>query len=130
VGPVARTGVLLALLLAAGCGSDGSAPAQPRYDLTITYWPTGRGGETRTATLTCDPDGGSHPDPGKACDALLEHEDALDPLAGDVACTQIYGGPQLATIAGAGGVHATLARTNGCEIARWAALADAVELPR
>jgi hypothetical protein len=96
--------------------------------VTITYWPVGRGGESRSATLTCDPDGGSHPNVAQACDALLTHEDALKPVAGDVACTEIYGGPQLATVSG-GGVQASFNRTNGCEIARWEALAPLLELP-
>jgi hypothetical protein len=120
---------LLVLALASGCG--GTEPAgddrPPRYDLTITYWPTGRGGEARTATLTCDPDGGSHPDPVRACDALLEHEDALEPVAGDVACTQIYGGDQVATLSGAG-VNASFSRANGCEISRWDKLAPLLDL--
>ena len=120
---------LLPLVLAAGCGSGAGPSSTPRYDVTITYWPEGRGSDPRSATLTCDPDGGSHPNPAKACDTLLAHEDALKALAGDVACTEIYGGPQLATIAGAD-VHATLSRTNGCEISRWDALAPVVELAR
>jgi hypothetical protein len=115
------------LVLLVGCGSNAAPSSAPRYDVTISFWPDGRGGETRSATLTCDPDGGSHPDPAKACDALLQHEDALHPVAADVACTEIYGGPQLATIAG-GEVHATLSRENGCQIARWEALAPVVEL--
>jgi len=129
VGPLARVVLCLVLVLVAGCGSGAGPSASPRYDVTITYWPEGRGSEARSATLTCDPDGGSHPNPAKACDALLEHEDALNPVAGDVACTQIYGGPQLATVSG-GGVHALLSRTNGCEIARWEALAPVLELAR
>jgi Subtilisin inhibitor-like len=129
VGPLARAALAVALLLAAGCGSGGhAAPAQPRYDLTISFWPQGRAGESRTATLTCDPDGGSHPEPPKACDALLGNEDALKPVPPDVACTQVYGGGQMATLAGAG-VHATFSRANGCEIARWDALAPLLELP-
>jgi len=120
---------LLPLVLVAGCGSGAGPSASPRYDVTITYWPAGHGNEARSATLTCDPDGGSHPNPAKACDALLEHEDALQPVAGDVACTEIYGGPQLATVSGSG-VHALLSRTNGCEIARWEALAPVLELAR
>jgi Subtilisin inhibitor-like len=121
--------LLAALALLAGCGSDGSGgSSEPRYDVTISYWPIGRTGEPRTATLTCDPDGGSHSDPSGACDALLQNEDALKPVAGDVACTEIYGGPQLATITGPG-VHATFSRENGCEIARWDALKAVIELP-
>jgi len=119
--------LLLVVAVVAGCGSAAGSRAR-RYDLTISYWPTGRGGESRSATLRCDPDGGSHPDAAAACDALLEHEDALQPVARDVACTEIYGGPQLATISGPN-VDATLSRTNGCEIARWEALAPVVELP-
>ena len=122
-------GLVAILVFLVGCGSGAGPSSSPRYDITITYWPEGRGGEARSATLTCDPDGGSHPDPVSACDALLQHEDSLKPVAGDVACTEIYGGPQLATITGAD-LHATLTRTNGCEIARWEALAPVVELAR
>jgi len=118
------------LALAAGCGGTEAVgdDRAPRYDVTIVYWPTGASGESLQATLTCDPDGGTHPDPNGACDTLLENEDALEPVAGDVACTQIYGGDQVATITGAG-VQASLSRTNGCEIARWDALADVLVLP-
>jgi hypothetical protein len=126
VGPLAR-GFLLLIVLA-GCGSEGGASSTPRYDLTITFWPQGSASDARTATLTCDPDGGSHPDPATACDALLAHENALAPVAGDVACTELYGGPQLATISGAT-FRAHFDRTNGCEIARWDALKPVLELP-
>jgi Subtilisin inhibitor-like len=124
-----KIALLLALLaLFAGCGSDGSGgSSEPRYDLTITYQPAGAAGDAQTATLICDPDGGTHPDPAKACDALLEHEDALKAVPGDVACTEIYGGPQVATVVG-GDVNASFSRSNGCEIARWDALRPVLEL--
>ena len=134
VGPLARKGLLLSLLVAAGCGSgtgggDAAEPsAQPRYDLQITYWPEGKDGQSRTATLTCDPNGGTHPDPAKACAALDAHPEALHPVPGDMACTQIYGGEQVALIEG-NGVHAIFNRSNGCEIERWNALAPVLELP-
>jgi hypothetical protein len=120
--------LLAAIALLAGCGSDGSGgTSEPRYDVTISYRPTGAAGGEQTATLTCDPDGGTHPDPAKACDALLQNEDALEPVPGDVACTEIYGGPQVATIVG-GDVNASFSRSNGCQIARWDALKAAIEL--
>jgi hypothetical protein len=120
--------LLAALALLAGCGSDGAgSSAEPRYDVTIVFWPEGADGQSRQATLTCDPDGGTHSDPNGACDTLLENEDALEPVAGDVACTEIYGGDQLATITGAG-VQASFSRANGCEIARWDTLRPVLEL--
>ena len=133
MGPLARAALAFVLLAAAGCGSGGGGsqaepPAQPRYDLTITFWPQGRDGPSRTATLTCDPDGGTHPDPAKACAALLAHPEALHPVPLDMACTEIYGGDQVATVEGAG-LRAVFKRTNGCEIARWEALAPLLELP-
>jgi hypothetical protein len=119
---------LAALTFLAGCGSDGAgSSAEPRYDVTIVFWPEGADGESRQATLRCDPDGGTHSDPNGACDTLLENEDALEPVSDDVACTQIYGGDQRATITGAG-VQASFSRANGCEIARWDALAPVLEL--
>ena len=133
MGPLARAVLLLCLLAAAGCGSstgggDAAEPPQPRYDLQITYWPEGKDGESRTATLTCDPDGGTHPDPAKACAALDAHPEALHPVPGDMACTQIYGGDQVALVEG-NGVHAIFNRSNGCEIERWDALAPVLEIP-
>ena len=132
MGPLTSAALVVGLLLAAGCGSVGDVsdrPAEPRYDLTITFWPAGRDGPTRTATLTCVPDAGSHPDPEKACAALRAHPQALDPVPPDTACTEIYGGDQVARVTGAG-IQASLNRSNGCEIARWDALAPLLELPR
>ena len=43
-------------------------------------------------------------------------------MPGDVACTQIFGGPAVATVSGTlrgEPVRATFELTNGCEIARW-----------
>ena len=119
--------LLVILVLLTGCGSaSDSGGSAPRYDLTVIYWPNGPDGESVEATLTCDPDGGTHPDPDGACAALADNEDALEPVPGDVACTEIYGGDQVARITGS--VEASFSRANGCEIARWDALKAVLEL--
>lgn len=95
-------------------------------DLTITLDESGEG-PVRTFRLSCAPTGGDHPTPQAACDALARAGiAAFDPVPPDLACTEIYGGPQRATVEGvvAGTpVSGTFARNNGCEIARWEALA-------
>ncbi len=133
-----RAAVCASLALAlAGCGGTDEPPAGEADEVTaatmldVTVWPDGPEGEERRATLTCDPPGGTHPDPERACAALAENRDALDPVPDDVACTQIYGGPQEAEIDGAVDgepVSASLSRQNGCEIARWDALAPVLTL--
>ena len=80
-------------------------------------------GATTAWTLTCDPAGGTHPDPAAACRILQAHgATALPPVRKDVACTQVYGGPQRATITGTWQgrpVRSSFSRVNGCEISRW-----------
>jgi len=135
---VTRIALGLVLLAAAGCGSStggGDAaepPPQPGYDLQITYWPEGKDGQSSTASLTCDPNGGTHPDADKACAALGAHPEALHPVPMDMACTQIYGGDQVAEVKGVGpdgmAVRAVFNRSGGCEIARWDALAPVLEI--
>jgi O-acetylhomoserine/O-acetylserine sulfhydrylase-like pyridoxal-dependent enzyme len=83
-----------------------------------------------------DDDGSRGPDPvkqltvdcGAASDSAACGEAAkvtaadLAPTPGDRACSQLYGGPQTASIRGTlrgRGVDATFSRINGCEIARW-----------
>jgi len=80
-------------------------------------------GTTTTWQLTCDPVGGDHPDPSRAC-AVLQTVGAryLPEVPEDLRCTQIYGGPETAHISGTWGstvVDANLSRTDGCQIARW-----------
>jgi hypothetical protein len=79
-----------------------------------------------TWRLTCDPAGGDHPDPATACRVLAEAgERSLPPVAKDRACSQVYGGPQTATVSGTWRgqpVLSTFTRTDGCQIGRWNAL--------
>jgi hypothetical protein len=92
----------------------------------------GPGAEPTRWTLICDPPGGTHPDPGGACRAIGDADDPFAPVPADMMCTQVYGGPETAEITGTWRgerVAATYRRTDGCEIARWGALA-AVLAPR
>lgn len=68
------------------------------------------------------------PDPVAALDAVQRHgEDIFFPKPGPPkVCTQQYGGPQLAVVTGwflGREVHSRFSRTDGCEIARWRAMA-------
>jgi Subtilisin inhibitor-like len=98
------------------------SPAGPTTELTIVV-DLGQGGTPTTWRLTCDPAGGSHPDPVGACQALeVNGASALPPVPKDRACTMIYGGPERATVTGTWNgrdVASTFSRTNGCEINRW-----------
>jgi hypothetical protein len=120
----------------AGCGSDDgeavvtatttTSSDAPRTSLTITV-DRGDGEPPVESALACDPPGGTHPDPEAACAALAELDpEAFMPLAADQMCTQIYGGPETATVRGTwrgARVDASFSRQNGCEIARWDAVA-------
>ena len=106
-------------------------PDPPATVLTVTFWPEGRTGPAQEAELTCDPDGGTHPQPAQACKALRGNADALAPLPPDSICTQIYGGPEEAEITGTldgEQIQATFSRQNGCEIDRWDRLASVLQL--
>jgi hypothetical protein len=102
-------------------GSDGTGSTA----LSIVV-DDGRGGVT-TWTLTCDPVGGNHPDAEAACRALTRSGvSALPPVPKDRLCTQVVGGPDVATVTGTWkgeDVGSRFNLRNGCEIARWKALA-------
>ncbi|HWS58264.1 MAG TPA: SSI family serine proteinase inhibitor, partial [Actinotalea sp.] len=108
-------------------GPEPSPSGTVAAELVVALDETG-GGQVVTTTVTCAPAGGDHPDPQAAC-AALEQPGAIEafaPVPPDVACTEIYGGPQTATVVGTVDgeqVDASLSRVNGCEIARWDALA-------
>ncbi len=127
-----------------GCGSDsgddaagdgGGSSSEPRpepaTEVTITFWPEGKDGSSQEATLTCDPAGGTHPNPEKACELLAADPAALEPVPPDTACTMIYGGPEEATIVGVVNgeeVDAAFNRSGGCELDRWDRMAAVLQL--
>ena len=118
----------LAVLALAGCGAEdgGGAPVGPApvTRLTVRVDPDGRGPDpAKEARVRCG-DG-----PGCAAAAKLRPRD-LEPVRPDVACTELYGGPETATIEGTldrEQVDARFSREDGCEIARWEKVAPLLE---
>ena len=119
-----RMALLIAVLVAAvGCGaSQGASSATPATQLTISFWPEGRGtGAPTKWTLRCNPAGGTLPRAAAACRQLLELPKPFAPLRRGLICTDQYGGPQQALITGTfkgARVWTVLALRNGCEISR------------
>ena len=124
------------LVLAAGCATQIAEPAGPNPGTTtMPETPSASGatdltivvrdgtGKTSTWRLTCDRHGGNHPDPEAACRVLEANgAAALPPVPEDKVCTQIYGGPETATITGTWQgrqVLSQFARNDGCQISRW-----------
>jgi hypothetical protein len=91
--------------------------------LHVTVWPSGAGHmPKKTYTLTCAPTGGTLPHRVDACRRLARLKTPFAPTPQNVACTQIYGGPQVAVVTGrfrGRSVRATFNRRDGCEIDRW-----------
>jgi Subtilisin inhibitor-like len=116
--------LLIALLVAAvGCGaSQGAAVATPETQLTISYWPEGRGSsDPETYTLRCDPDGGTVPRAATVCNKLDTLERPFARPSKNIMCTDQYGGPQQALITGrhkGNRIWTVIGMRNGCEISR------------
>jgi hypothetical protein len=116
------------LILASACSTNAEPepseqPPQEGTNLTITVRNEAQVDEW---TLTCEPDGGTHPDPRQACVFLdLAKQWGQDPFAptpADAICGQVFGGPQTATVTGVWDgkpVDAKFDLANSCEISRW-----------
>lgn len=114
---------LVAVVALAAC-AGGSASTSTATSLRLTYWENGRdGGAPVVWTLRCDPARGTLPRPARACAKLATGGPKLfAPVPPNTACTEIYGGPQVARVVGTvegTRVWATFTRMNGCEIERW-----------
>ena len=124
-----RMALLIGVLVAAvGCGAaQSSSSALPDTQLTMSLWAQGHGkGEPTRWTLRCNPAGGTLPRPAAACRRLAAMTAPFAPLRDDLVCTDLYGGPQQAVIAGrhqGRRIWVLLSARNGCEIARWNQLA-------
>jgi len=118
--------VVVAVLAAtlSACGKDAASDSSSSAGTTLTITViASEGAEPQTYRLSCDPVGGDHPQPAEACAALdTAGAKVFEPVAKDQVCTELYGGPQTATVKGTydgDKVDATFSRTNGCEVDRW-----------
>jgi hypothetical protein len=97
-------------------------PAGPT-ELAIAVWEGGRqDGPKQEYTLTCDPPGGTLPEPERACVELAAGAIDFEPVPADAVCTMIYGGPAVATVTGTAygkPIDAEFSRENGCQAERW-----------
>ena len=123
-----RTALLLGpLLLLPACAgtpreSDVAVPsADARTELVVSFRADPKVAPSVT-TLRCDPPDGEHPDPTKACADLAAELDPFHSVSADSLCTEIFGGPQTATVRGTyrgRDVVLDLSRTDGCTTAQW-----------
>lgn len=129
---------LLLLIGLTGCAAPpGGSGAEPSSgapapssamadDELLLVLDRGNGTEPERYTVSCDgaPDG-DHPDVSAACSHLAPLVEPFAALPSELACTQIYGGPETARITGrwnAADVDLEVSRTNGCLIAQWDSL--------
>ncbi len=119
--PLSLAAVCAVALLAACGAEDGEGPERPppadRLELEVSLDPDGPGGKPRQSeSISCGPDSG--------CDEAAAQltTEGFEPTPPQTACSEIFGGPETATIAGTLGgepVSAELSRANGCEIERF-----------
>ena len=133
---VARTltaGLAALALLAAGCGDEDDdsssryvpdTSAEDPY-LEVTLDPDGKGGEAEQVEIAGCTDGAS------ACAEVKTLSAAdFEPVPPNVACTEIYGGADTASLQGTldgEDVSATFTRENGCEIDRFERIAPLLQ---
>ena len=118
----------LVALAATGCAGRSAetvpgltAASPPNTKLEISVSIGGSEAPTKSWTLEC-PDGGTLPHPERACAKLAVMDDPFAPVPKDKACTQVFGGPEVADVTGTfrgKPVNAHFEKGNGCEIARW-----------
>jgi hypothetical protein len=140
----ALAGWAMAVALLAGCGEsdDATAPVRPAAgSLALAVRYDDGSGRVRSGRLTCA--AGEQRATGALADSapaarLCAQARAIAPLLtkprpGRVACTQLYGGPQTLRVTGTidgRAVKRRFTRTNGCEIADFGRVADALPVTR
>jgi hypothetical protein len=107
----------------------------PPTSLQIIVWPEGRqpgrGGKSFSTSLTCDPSGGTHPSPARACEQLRAIDDPFGPLQTEQPCVLVSSGPQVAVVRGSyrgKPVETRFDRSDSCETRRWNRVATLFEI--
>ncbi|MFC4054745.1 SSI family serine proteinase inhibitor [Actinomadura syzygii] len=135
----AAPGLTLVLALGA-CGDEqANGPSAGKPSGTTSVQPSGTSANTLTVkvkaskeapakswTLKCDPTGGDLPKAADACAAIAKAKDPFKPISKDQVCTQIYGGPEIATVKGTWNgkeIDTKFTRDNGCDLHRWTQIA-------
>ena len=104
----------------------------PPTTLRITVWPEGRGRSSFGVSLTCDPAGGTHRSPARACAHLRTIDDPFGPLQLEIPCVLKESGPQVALVRGiyrSKPVETQFDRSDSCETRRWDRVAILFETP-
>ncbi len=123
---VLGVGAAVAIMIpASGCGDEDEPSSSDPFAsgdaaLTVTLDPDGPDGpeEEMTEEVSCEE---SSDDPACLAVADIEASD-FDPPSVDQACTELFGGPDIATLQGeinGEEVDVELNRSNGCEIERF-----------
>jgi hypothetical protein len=116
-------GVVFIGALSGGHAVSGHRVANSTSNLTVVYHSTS--GSQATFKVVCLPRSstGTHPNKKAICAAIAKQGIRLfAPVPANMMCSQIYGGPQTATIAGTVNgrrMNSTFSRTDGCQVARW-----------
>jgi hypothetical protein len=117
--------LLLGALTLGACGSEGGSPAPKPgpagASLRVEVQPDGPGGPVRRRSIECRTLGAGAGEPICRRLARLDRRE-LAPVPSGSACTQLYGGPAVASVSGTlrgRELRARFELRNGCEIARW-----------
>lgn len=105
---------------------DGTTEDQTELTITLR-----NPGTEPVVRVLREPDGGDHPHPREALDALAATPDPFAPVPPGTIATTIYGGPQTATVVGTyrgRPVDATFCRTDGAQIHRWTQVAPLLDI--
>ena len=121
---VRAAALTLVALAATGCMSrsdSSNSDSSPTADLQISVSIRNSEAPSQAWTLHCPP-GGTLPDAAAACRKLGQIDDPFAPVPEGTACTQIFGGPEIADVSGTfngKAVDTQFSRGNGCELERW-----------